>query len=137
MDDYEVGYRKPPVHSRFQPGQSGNPRGRPRKSQEDDATMWEALENLLGEPVSVRQGDKVTRISTLEALLRALRKEALSGNMQALKTFLQMIEKLTPVNYPSKIPQFVIIQPENCPAPPPIVGRDDAGLVEAEYECVS
>jgi uncharacterized protein DUF5681 len=30
---YEVGYRKPPVHSRFQPGQSGNPSGRPKRRQ--------------------------------------------------------------------------------------------------------
>ena len=28
--DNRVGYRRPPRHSRFQPGQSGNPRGRPR-----------------------------------------------------------------------------------------------------------
>lgn len=27
---YEVGYRKPPKHGRFQKGQSGNPRGRPK-----------------------------------------------------------------------------------------------------------
>lgn len=26
--DYEVGYKKPPKHTRFKPGQSGNPRGR-------------------------------------------------------------------------------------------------------------
>ena len=26
--DYEVGYGRPPVHSRFRKGQSGNPRGR-------------------------------------------------------------------------------------------------------------
>jgi Family of unknown function (DUF5681) len=30
--DNRVGYRRPPRHSRFQPGQSGNPRGRPRGS---------------------------------------------------------------------------------------------------------
>ena len=28
--DYKVGYKKPPLHSRFKKGQSGNPRGRPR-----------------------------------------------------------------------------------------------------------
>ena len=27
-DDFEVGYKSPPQHSRFQPGRSGNPRGR-------------------------------------------------------------------------------------------------------------
>jgi hypothetical protein len=30
--DYEVGYRKPPVHTRFKKGQSGNPRGRKKSS---------------------------------------------------------------------------------------------------------
>ena len=28
--DYEVGYGKPPVNTQFKPGQSGNPKGRPR-----------------------------------------------------------------------------------------------------------
>lgn len=27
---YEVGYCKPPEHTRWKPGQSGNPRGRPK-----------------------------------------------------------------------------------------------------------
>jgi Family of unknown function (DUF5681) len=27
-DDVKVGYKSPPQHSRFQPGRSGNPRGR-------------------------------------------------------------------------------------------------------------
>ena len=33
-DDDKVGYGKPPKHSRFQPGRSGNPRGRPKKKPE-------------------------------------------------------------------------------------------------------
>ena len=28
--DYEVGYKKPPKSTQFQPGQSGNPKGRPK-----------------------------------------------------------------------------------------------------------
>lgn len=28
--DYKAGYAKPPHHGRFKPGQSGNPKGRPR-----------------------------------------------------------------------------------------------------------
>jgi hypothetical protein len=30
--DYQVGYGKPPAHTRFKPGQSGNPRGRAEQS---------------------------------------------------------------------------------------------------------
>src|ERR1700730_10755419 len=32
-DSYEVGYSKPPRHARFTKGQSGNPKGRPKGSQ--------------------------------------------------------------------------------------------------------
>ena len=31
-EGYEVGYKKPPKHTRFQKGQSGNPNGRPKGS---------------------------------------------------------------------------------------------------------
>ena len=43
--DYEVGYGKPPRHTRFQPGRSGNPRGRPSGSKN--------LTTLLGEVLNV------------------------------------------------------------------------------------
>ena len=32
--DYVVGRGRPPVASRFKPGQSGNPKGQPRKGQD-------------------------------------------------------------------------------------------------------
>ena len=41
-DGYEVGYRKPPKHSQFKPGQSGNPNGRPR-----GASLATQVRNLL------------------------------------------------------------------------------------------
>jgi Family of unknown function (DUF5681) len=28
--DYAVGFRRPPANTRFKPGQSGNPKGRPK-----------------------------------------------------------------------------------------------------------
>lgn len=38
--DYEVGYGKPPEHSRFKKGQSGNPNGRPRKAKANNRGSW-------------------------------------------------------------------------------------------------
>ena len=41
--DYEVGYGKPPRHTRFKKGQSGNPRGRPSGSKNLKTLLNEAL----------------------------------------------------------------------------------------------
>jgi Family of unknown function (DUF5681) len=54
--DYEVGRGKPPVHSRFKKGQSGNPRGRPAKN------LAVLLAAALNETVTVTE-DKQTPAS--------------------------------------------------------------------------
>ena len=45
--DYEIGYGKPPAGRRFQKGQSGNPRGRPRGSKNLSTLLVEALDKLV------------------------------------------------------------------------------------------
>src|ERR1700730_6577087 len=42
--DYEVGYGKPPRHTRFELGRSGNPRGRPGGSKNLSTLLSEALQ---------------------------------------------------------------------------------------------
>ena len=64
-----VGYGRPPVHSRFRKGQSGNPAGRRRQSENERARkliLREAFRML-----NLREGDKVTRIPALQAVLRS------------------------------------------------------------------
>jgi hypothetical protein len=84
--DYEVGYLKPPLHTRFAPGQSGNPRGR-RKGTRNLKTD---VRRTLATPVKVRVGDRMRTRSTQEAALMILREKALHGNERALEKLLEL-----------------------------------------------
>ena len=57
---YTVGYCRTPVHSRFKPGQSGNPKGRPRGRRD---LQTELLEQVLGKRVAIREGERLHRLS--------------------------------------------------------------------------
>jgi hypothetical protein len=62
--DYEVGYGKPPRHTRFKPGRSGNPRGRPSGSKNLSTLLNEAL----NEPVIVAENGGQRKISKRRAI---------------------------------------------------------------------
>lgn len=76
---YAVGYRRPPSHSRFKPGQSGNPRGRPKGIRSFSAQA----NDILTETIIMREGDRSKRITKREALLRKTLKDALEGDHRA------------------------------------------------------
>lgn len=81
-----VGYRQPPRHTRFKPGQSGNPKGRPRGS----TSPKFVVQRIMGEKLSVREGDKVRLITTFEAMMRGLIVKALKGDPRALAVVLNL-----------------------------------------------
>lgn len=78
--DYKIGYGKPPRHSRFKPGQSGNPKGRPKGVRNFKTDVKATLEA----PVKVTREGHPHKISTQEAMLLRLREKALSGDSRAL-----------------------------------------------------
>ena len=82
----KVGYRRPPVHSRFKPGQSGNPRGRPKGSLNFETD----LKRTLQAPVTLNDGGKPRRVTTQEAMLLRLREKALKGEVKALDKLLSL-----------------------------------------------
>lgn len=88
-DDYEVGYKRPPKHTRFAPGRSGNPRGRPRKSKQ----LEDLIEMELDEKITVKEGGRETFITKREAIVKQFLNRALKGDPKALQLVLAHLEK--------------------------------------------
>jgi Family of unknown function (DUF5681) len=84
-----VGYRHPPVHSRFKPGVSGNPAGRSKGRK----NLRGIFQQILNEKVSLRDGQGVRKISTAEAALRSMVVGALKGDVRNLAMLLQVAER--------------------------------------------
>lgn len=80
LQNPEVGYGKPPLASRFKPGQSGNPKGKP-KGRKSEATI---LDELLFQKIRIRERDGNIRDATVyEGVLRRFAEESLKGNIKA------------------------------------------------------
>lgn len=84
-----VGYKRPPVHSRFKPGQSGNPSGRAKGSQ----NLKTLFNKILKEEVSLREGADVRKVSKAEAIMRGLVIGALKGDTRSLGTLFRLAEQ--------------------------------------------
>lgn len=76
--------------ARFQPGQSGNPRGRPRKPRRPNLS---AFEIILDKTLIITQNGKSREATVEEALQQQALKDALSGKRLAIRKVLKMIEK--------------------------------------------
>lgn len=86
-NDYSVGYRKPPKHTRFQAGQSGNPKGR-RKGSRNLATD---VARELAETLLVTEGGRQRRISKQQAIIKALVAKCIKGDVRAATAILRLL----------------------------------------------
>ena len=94
---YDTGYGKPPRQHQFQPGQSGNPKGRP-KGVKNTATL---LCDILDRKVEVRTGTTVRKMSVREAILTRFAESALKGDTKSAAFLLQRYDALETVSPPS------------------------------------
>lgn len=87
MADYELGYMKPPKSGQFQPGQSGNPKGRPSGSK----NTYKLLDDIVNEKVQITKNGKPVKISKKQTMLLQAVNKAVQGDLRALQTLLPMM----------------------------------------------
>src|SRR5689334_3235265 len=87
--DYEVGYGKPPLHTRFQKGKSGNPKGRPRGKK----NMSTLLSTALNASIVVANGRR-KKITKREAIVTQLVNKSAAADLKATQIVLAMLREL-------------------------------------------
>ena len=103
--DSPVGYKNPPRHSQFKPGQSGNAKGRPKQSPK----FVDAVSKQLRKKVKLNMGDKVLRISMFEAIAIKHVSLAASGDPKSTAIVLSSLKPLENEhdnNLPELLQQF-------------------------------
>ena len=82
---------KPPASTRFRKGQSGNPRGRPKKTKPDPQSS--AFDVVIDRTLTIVQGGVPREVTVDEALQHQTYQNAIAGNRPARREVLKMIAK--------------------------------------------
>src|SRR4051794_35041750 len=97
--EYEIGYGKPPMHTRWKPGQSGNRKGRPKGSK----NVAKTVEELWNRKMRVTIDGQPQICTAGEAMLYAQLGKAIKGDTPAFKAIQSMLREAG------------LIAPENAP----------------------
>lgn len=89
---YAVGYGRPPKHSQFRKGQSGNPKGRIPQSK----GILTMVRQMTTEKVCVRTAHGDKRMPRIQAALLKLQEKAFGGDLRALQQLLQLYREAVP-----------------------------------------
>ncbi|NBW76719.1 MAG: hypothetical protein EBR34_13115 [Sphingomonadaceae bacterium] len=97
---YSVGYGKPPQGSRFRPGQSGNPKGRPRRLERNSdlaehiSPSLAAVARVLEKKVRIKSGGRLKEMSGLQAMAEVMLEHALYGDARFMRMLLGLNSEL-------------------------------------------
>jgi hypothetical protein len=105
----EVGYQRPPKHRQFVTGQSGNPHGRPKGSQ----NLFTILAKAGRERVRVTTNGKSRHVTKFEASMLQLMNKAASGDLKAIRELLCWIRSLEDSEQ-TAIPSPVLHESDNA-----------------------
>jgi hypothetical protein len=106
-EPYEVGFGRPPKHTQFKKGRSGNPKGRPKGSKNVHALIRKILDTKV-----IAKGPEGSRFMTMqEAAIRQLFNKAANGDLKAIQHVIQLTkevqEKEPYLNSPTFVVNFV------------------------------
>ena len=85
--DTKVGYGRPPIHSQFKPGQSGNPKGRPKGSR----SLASVVRAAMTERVTIVQNGKRKSVSKLDAAMMQAANQAAGGDHRAVRMVVDLL----------------------------------------------
>lgn len=92
-----VGYGRPPIYSQFQNGQSGNPKGRPRRAVSNssfaDQPTLDTVLKASSKRIGMREGERISEVPMFEALVQATFASALKGNAKAQSLAIGLIRE--------------------------------------------
>jgi len=88
-DDYNVGYRKPPLHSRFPKGKSGNPSGKRTR----DPSIDELIRAELKKTIGITENGKTRRITKHQAIAIRCVQQAMQGDHRAQRRVIETTQE--------------------------------------------
>lgn len=88
--DYDVGYGKPPKHTQFKKGQSGNPKGRRKGARGLKTDLREELMEML----TINENGKTTKLTKQRLMIKQLFAKASKGDVRAAIKMLEMANAL-------------------------------------------
>lgn len=89
LGDYSTGYRRPPVEAQFQPGKSGNPRGRPKGVK----TLGKQLADALARRVTVQENGKSRTMRLQDVIIQGVVNDAARREPRAVRLLFSLIDR--------------------------------------------
>ena len=87
MSDQDVGYGKPPKQTRFKPGVSGNPAGRPKRL---PPALGSVIKNALDASVEYRERGRTQKTTRRDLSLKRHLARALEGDIGSAEALLKL-----------------------------------------------